>query len=236
MITLSIAFNYIRRHLTKFLLITLACGMLISSITVIIINGNITKYNNFIKAYQSYPNFVRIYYDCDESKLTDSVLNEYYCGRQDITGTVDIYGKTVGVSWMDQAALASVNVELLRGRLPESKDEIAVTENILNQLNAKIGDTVTLSYTSSDGVTDREFIICALITDITDILKTTVISAHTTAYWDKGEIEREDIPVIYPEILTAKQLSATTPCRTLPPRSFLMRRACCATSARRYRW
>lgn len=208
MITLSIAFNYIRRHLTKFLLITLACGMLISSITIIIINGNITKYNNFIKAYQSYPNFVRIYYDCDESKLTDSVLNEYYCGRQDITGTVDIYGKTVGVSWMDTAALASVNVELLRGRLPESKDEIAVTENILNQLNAKIGDTVTLSYTSSDGVTDREFVICALITDITDILKTTVISAHTTPYWDKGEIEQKDIPVIYPEILTAKQDTA----------------------------
>lgn len=198
MVTLGIAFNYIRRHMVKFLLVTLACGILISSIIVILISGSVNTYNNYLQANTDNLNFSRIFFDCENTRLTDSVLAENYAGRQDITGSVQINGDISYIAYMDDTALSSFNIKLLHGNMPKSKNEIAVSESVLKTLGAEIGDTVKLAYTDGSGDTDREFTISGIITDVYDALKNTDLFAYPYT-------EGDEPFAVFPTIITAKQ-------------------------------
>ena len=72
--------------------------------------------------------------------------------------------KSVALDLTICLARDSLSVKLINGKLPENKNEIAVTDNMLEILNVNIGDTVTLDMTS-DNPGQRKFVITGTVND-----------------------------------------------------------------------
>ena len=163
MASLYIAFNYIRRHLPKFLLICFCCSILISSAVMIPINSSISNFGGFLQANSSKSNYSRLFFNTGED-VDYSSLAERYCGLIGITGYTNLQNHEYCIGYADEIARDSLSVKLINGKLPENKNEIAVTDSMLEILNVNIGDTVTLDMTS-ESPGQREFVITGTVND-----------------------------------------------------------------------
>lgn len=163
MASLYIAFNYIRRHLPKFLLICFCCSILISSAVLIPINSSISNFGGFLQANSSKSNYSRLFFNTGED-VDYSSLFERYCGLIGITGYTNLQNDEYCIGYADEIARDSLSVKLINGKLPENKNEIAVTDSMLEILNVNIGDTVTLDMTS-ESPGQREFVITGTVND-----------------------------------------------------------------------
>ena len=163
MASLYIAFNYIRRHLPKFLLICFCCSILISSAVLIPINSSISNFGGFLQANSSKSNYSRLFFNTGED-VDYSSLAERYCGLIGITGYTNLQNHEYCIGYADEIARDSLSVKLINGKLPENKNEIAVTDSMLEILNVNIGDTVTLDMTS-ESPGQCEFVITGTVND-----------------------------------------------------------------------
>lgn len=163
MASLYIAFNYVRRHLPKFLLICFCCAILISSAVLIPINNSLSNFGGFLQANSSKSSYSRLFFDTGDD-VDYSSLAERYCGSIGVTGYTDLQDEEYCIGYADEIALDSLCVKLISGKLPAAENEIAVTDSILEKMNANIGDTVTLELTP-DNPGQREFVITGTVND-----------------------------------------------------------------------
>ncbi len=131
----------------KFLLICFCCSILISSAVLIPINSSISNFGGFLQANSSKSNYSRLFFNTGED-VDYSSLAERYCGLIGITGYTNLQNHEYCIGYADEIARDSLSVKLINGKLPENKNEIAVTDSMLEILNVNIGDTVTLDMTS----------------------------------------------------------------------------------------
>lgn len=195
MASLYIAFNYIRRHLPKFLLICFCCSILISSAVMIPINSSISNFGGFLQANSSKSNYSRLFFNTGED-VDYSSLAERYCGLIGITGYTNLQNHEYCIGYADEIARDSLSVKLINGKLPENKNEIAVTDSMLEILNVNIGDTVTLDMTS-ESPGQREFVITGTVNDYYSLFTN---GEHQLVAGDNSGFARA-----FPRILCGKQ-------------------------------
>ena len=195
MASLYIAFNYIRRHLPKFLLICFCCSILISSAVMIPINSSISNFGGFLQANSSKSNYSRLFFNTGED-VDYSSLAERYCGLIGITGYTNLQNHEYCIGYADEIARDSLSVKLINGKLPENKNEIAVTDSMLEILNVNIGDTVTLDMTS-ESLEQREFVITGTVNDYYSLFTN---GEHQLVAGDNSGFARA-----FPRILCGKQ-------------------------------
>lgn len=195
MASLYIAFNYIRRHLPKFLLICFCCSILISSAVLIPINSSISNFGGFLQANSSKSNYSRLFFNTGED-VDYSSLFERYCGLIGITGYTNLQNDEYCIGYADEIARDSLSVKLINGKLPENKNEIAVTDSMLEILNVNIGDTVTLDMTS-ESPGQREFVITCTVNDYYSLFTN---GEHQLVAGDNSGFARA-----FPRILCGKQ-------------------------------
>lgn len=195
MTSLYIAFNYIRRHLPKFLLICFCCSILISSAVLIPINSSISNFGGFLQANSSKSNYSRLFFNTGED-VDYSSLAERYCGLIGITGYTNLQNDEYCIGYADEIARDSLSVKLINGKLPENKNEIAVTDSMLEILNVNIGDTVTLDMTS-ESLEQREFVITGTVNDYYSLFTN---GEHQLVAGDNSGFARA-----FPRILCGKQ-------------------------------
>ncbi|MBR4306257.1 MAG: ABC transporter permease, partial [Ruminiclostridium sp.] len=65
-------------------------------------------------------------------------------------------------------AFASLNVKILRGRLPENENELAMSDAMLLYYRVDVGDKLTLTVTDKSGEHEKEFLISGLTSDFYD--------------------------------------------------------------------
>ena len=148
MASLYIAFNYMTPSFAKIssdLLLLLYTEL--SSAVMIPINSSISNFGGFLQANSSKSNYSRLFFNTGED-VDYSSLAERYCGLIGITGYTNLQNHEYCIGYADEIARDSLSVKLINGKLPENKNEIAVTDSMLEILNVNIGDTVTLDMTS----------------------------------------------------------------------------------------
>lgn len=159
---LLIALNYVRRHFIKFLLIIVALALMISSVlfTQIFVDAN--HYSRFFTARQGIMPFLTINCDVNDALVTDEMLEKYYAGRQYIVGS-DKYGNHIG--YMDDKAFSSMGIMILRGRMPEKENEIAMSDSLLLTYKTEVGEKVTLTVIENGKETEKEYLVTGLTSD-----------------------------------------------------------------------
>lgn len=159
---LLIALNYVRRHFIKFLLIIIALALMISSVlfTQIFVDAN--HYSRFFTARQGIMPFLTINCDVNDALVTDEMLEKYYAGRQYIIGS-DKYGNHIG--YMDDKALSSMGIMILRGRMPEKENEIAMSDSLLLTYKTEVGEKVTLTVIENGKEAEKEYLVTGLTSD-----------------------------------------------------------------------
>lgn len=162
---LFIALIYIRRHIVKFLLITLALALMISSVVFTQIFSYSEDYRRFYSARQGIVPFATIFCDVNNERLTDEVLEEYSAGRQYVNGYTEKSGVRQYIGYLDDVALASLNVKILRGRLPENENELAMSDTMLLSYGVSVGDKLTITITDKSGTYEREFLVSGMTSD-----------------------------------------------------------------------
>lgn len=195
MASLYIAFNYVRRHLPKFLLICFCCAILISSAVLIPINSSISNFGGFLQANSSKSNYSRLFFNTGDD-IDYASLAEQYCGMIGITGYTNIQDEEYCIGYADEIARDSLSVKLINGKLPENENEIAVTYSMLEIMNVNIGDMVNLVLTS-DNPTTREYVITGTVNDYYSLFNNGV---HQLVARDNNEFARA-----FPRILCGKQ-------------------------------
>ncbi len=159
---LLIALNYVRRHFIKFLLIIVALALMISSVlfTQIFVDAN--HYSRFFTVRQGIMPFLTIDCDVNDALVTDEMLEKYYAGRQYIVGS-DKYGNHIG--YMDDKALSSMGIMILRGRMPEKENEIAMSDSLLLTYKTEVGEKVTLTVIENGKEAEKEYLVTGLTSD-----------------------------------------------------------------------
>ncbi len=194
MTSLFIAFNYVYRHIYKFLLICFCCAVLISSAVLIPINNSLSNFGGFLQVNSSKSNYSRLFFNVDD--VDDSSLAEQYCGVIGITGYTSIHNEEYCIGYADEIARDSLSVKLINGKLPENVNEIAVTDSILKKMNVNIGDTVSLTL-SSDNSETREYVITGTVNDYYSLFNN---GEHQLVVRTDSEFSRA-----FPRILCGKQ-------------------------------
>lgn len=172
---LFIALNYIRRHIIKFLLITFALALMISSVIFTQIFSYSEEYRRFYSVRQNVMPFDTIFCDVNNEQLTDEILKEYSAGRQYVNGYTVKSGVRQYIGYLDEVALASLNVKILRGRLPENENELAMSDTMLLSYGVSVGDKLTITITDKSGTHEKEFLVSGMTSDFfTEYTKTEV--------------------------------------------------------------
>lgn len=141
---------------------------IVPTIGMDLINGQKAAVNEL------YPTWHALFRNVSEdnaTKLSSHHLVENYGLRSDL-GYFANDNVNISMMYMDEHAFEMYNMELLEGRLPEKKNEIVVSKQLLESisLTGKVGDTITISYQinrngSLDFAQEKDFVICGLLPD-----------------------------------------------------------------------
>ena len=119
-----------------------------------------------------YPSWHGLFRNVPESmieKLPAHHTVEQYGLRSDL-GYIRDDGTECAMMYMDANAMELYKVSLAEGKMPEGENEIVVEKGLLERLsiNARIGDTITLTYqvSTEDGLDfaqKKDFVICGFL-------------------------------------------------------------------------
>lgn len=122
----------------------------------------------------------------------------------------------IAMIYLDQESFNMYNLKLTEGRLPETENEIVVSEGILKELSlsGKIGDTITVSYQiyrdgGLDYIQKKDFTICGFLPDTEENAKQKRYAALISKSFLESEIPSEQVSYYFLFRVQAKE-NATT--------------------------
>lgn len=122
----------------------------------------------------------------------------------------------IAMIYLDQESFDMYNLKLTEGRLPETENEIVVSEGILKELSlsGKIGDTITVSYQiyrdgGLDYIQKKDFTICGFLPDTEENAKQKRYAALISKSFLESEIPSEQVSYYFLFRVQAKE-NATT--------------------------
>lgn len=171
--TTKIAFDNMKYHRSKNILTGIAIFLATLLLLVIPTVGYDMVSAQFATINECYPTWYALYRNIDEDTVKQLSLHHDISryGLRSDAGVWNAGGKSGMLLYLDEEGLAMYRMDLLEGRLPQTPDEIVVSEGILNLLGtpgAKIGDRLCLSFQiERDGGLDyeqeQEFVICGFL-------------------------------------------------------------------------
>lgn len=123
---------------------------------------------------QVYPSWHALYRNVDENMVRQLAAHHDMAryGLRSDAGMMNLENATISMLYMDKVGAELYKMELVKGKLPETENEVVVSKGILEALgkNGEIGDTITVPYQIfRDGELDlteeKEFQICGFIED-----------------------------------------------------------------------
>ena len=160
------------KHILQILLVYTICVMLL------VIQG-LTAYSflNSVKENQLCSNGIQdaVLIDCDIDKINEK-LSIKQVGEIINFAKVNIeealYNNVLQVGYIDDSAIELHHIQLIEGKMPENKNEIAIEKSALSILRNKlnIGDKLKLSLETQDGnkISDANFKVVGILNDFSD--------------------------------------------------------------------
>lgn len=169
-----IAFANMKHHKSKNILIGIAIFLTTMLLFLVPAIGKGMIDGQFAAINEMYPTFHALYRNVDEETVRKLAAHhgiERYGLRGD-AGTVAVEAADIAMIYLDEEGLSLYHMELAEGHLPEKKNEIVVSQGILEELgqNGTIGDTVHVPYQiyrdgGLDLIQEKDFVISGLLAD-----------------------------------------------------------------------
>ncbi len=197
-----VAFDNMKYHRSKNILIGIAIMLTTFLLFVVpsVGKGMVDVQNAAIN--KVYPTWHAMYRDVDTDTMRGLVLHhdiERY-GFMINVGEMMIEDTTVSLMYLDETAAELYRVLPERGRIPETQDEIVVSQGILEALGqqADIGDTIRVPYQiyRGDGLDyrqEREFRVCGFLADSSLSREQRVYTAFVSKPFADLEIAPEQV-------------------------------------------
>ena len=149
-----------------------------------------------------YPTWHALFRNIDEEtvqKLSAHHSVECYGLRSDV-GYMTDEDADIALIYMDEEGLELYQMELVEGELPETENEIVVSEGILKELSqtGEVGDTITVPYQVErngglDYTEEREFVISGFLADTDYSLEEKAFTAFVSEDFLKNVVPEEQI-------------------------------------------
>ena len=200
--TTRVAFDNMKYHRSKNILIGIAIMLTTFLLFVVpsVGKGMVDVQNAAIN--KVYPTWHAMYRDVDTDTMRGLVLHhdiERY-GFMINVGEMMIEDTTVSLMYLDETAAELYRVLPERGRIPETEEEIVVSQGILEALGqqADIGDTIRVPYQiyRGDGLDyrqEREFRVCGFLADSSLSREQRVYTAFVSKPFADLEIAPEQV-------------------------------------------
>ena len=149
---------------------------------------------------QVYPSWHALYRNVDEEMVKQLAAHHDVAryGLRSDAGMINLENTNISMMYMDKVGAELYKAKPVKGKLPESENEIVVSEGILEALgqNGEIGDTITVPYQIfRDGVLDltetKKFQICGFLEDSEVNKKQKTYIALISESFLKDEIMKE---------------------------------------------
>lgn len=200
--TTHVALDNMKYHRSKNILIGIA--MMLTTLLLFVVpsvgKGMVDVQSAAIN--KVYPTWHAMYRDVDTDTMRGLVLHhdiERY-GLVINVGELMIEDATVSLMYLDETAVELYRVLPERGRIPETEDEIVVSQGILEALGqqADIGDTIRVPYQiyrggGLDYRQEREFRVCGFLADSSLSREQRVYTAFVSKPFAELEIPQEQI-------------------------------------------
>ncbi len=200
--TTRVAYDNMKYYKSRNILIGIAIVLTTLLLLVIPTVGKGMADYQFAAVRKIYPSWHALYRNVDEETVRQLAVHHDIStyGLRSDAGYMNLADAQVSMMFMDAKGLELYKMELAKGRLPEQKDEIVVSEGILNELGqqGEIGDTVTVPYQIYRGgeldlTETKEFRICGFFEDSPGNLENRNYTSLVSEEFLKDEVPKEDI-------------------------------------------
>lgn len=198
----QIAFANMKYHKSKNILIGIAIFLTTLLLFLVPTIGKNMIDGEFAVVNEIYPTWHALYRNVDEETVTKLEVHHKigrYGLRSDV-GYMAIPDASIGLLYFDEEGFSLYHLTLLKGKLPESENEIVVSKGILEALGqtGEIGDKIRVSYQiDRDGGLDftqeKEFIISGFLEDSEANMEKKVYSALISQAFLRAEVPDEQI-------------------------------------------
>lgn len=172
--TTRVAFQNMKFYRSRNILIGIAIILTTMLLFVVPTVGKGMIDLQFEAVNQTYPSWHAIYRNVEENTVQQlAAHHDVACyGLRSDAGIMNLEHANISMMYMDKVGAELYKAELMKGKLPESENEIVVSKGILEALgqDGEIGDTITVPYQIfRDGALDltetKEFQICGFLED-----------------------------------------------------------------------
>lgn len=200
--TTRVAYDNMKYYKSRNILIGIAIVLTTLLLLVIPTVGKGMADYQFAAVRKIYPSWHALYRNVDEETVRQLAVHHDIStyGLRSDAGYMNLADAQVSMMFMDAKGLELYKMELAKGRLPEQKDEIVVSEGILNELGrqGEIGDTVTVPYQIYRGgeldlTETKEFQICGFFEDSPGNLENRNYTSLVSEAFLKDEVPEEEI-------------------------------------------
>lgn len=200
--TTRVAFDNMKYHKGRNIMIGIAIILTTMLLFVVPTVGKGIVDLQFAATNKLYPAWHALYRNVDEDTVRKLAahhdISRY--GLRSDAGYMNLDGASVAMLYMDPEGMELYKMELDRGGVPETDDEIVVSEGILEELGQQgdIGDTVEIPYQIFRGgelelTQQREFRICGFLKDSETSRKMRSYVAMVSESFLRNEVPQEEL-------------------------------------------